>query len=173
MAPTQAFFGYSRPATSVSATKVFPAGLTRRQWRNTSGNCGNCGNPRDRPIRHREGRFLPAAQRGDRKAAGCFPYPLQHRSGLTKARSARQSVRSYASDVLAVGRPPGLTSGSGGSPVPIQYTPLANSTYLDYDSYRSDAPSPTGTGPVGNITFNVALVLDRANDLLKRKKEQP
>lgn len=48
--------------------------------------------------------------------------------------------------------------------MPIQYTPLPNSTYLDYDSYRSGAPSPTGTDPVGNFTFNVALVLDRAND---------
>ena len=48
--------------------------------------------------------------------------------------------------------------------MPIQYTPLANSTYLDYDSYRSDAPSPTGAGAIGNFTFNVALVLDRAND---------
>jgi len=46
----------------------------------------------------------------------------------------------------------------------MQYTPLANSTYLDYDSYRSDAPSPTGTDPAGNFTFNVALMLDRAND---------
>ena len=48
--------------------------------------------------------------------------------------------------------------------MPIQYTPLANSNYLDYDSYRSDAPSPTGAGAIGNFTFNVALVLDRAND---------
>jgi hypothetical protein len=48
--------------------------------------------------------------------------------------------------------------------VPTQYAPLPNSTYLDYDSYRSDAPSPTGAGAVGNFTFNVALVLDRAND---------
>ena len=48
--------------------------------------------------------------------------------------------------------------------MPIQYTPLANLTYLDYDSYRSDAPSPTGAGAIGNFTFNVALVLDRAND---------
>jgi hypothetical protein len=48
--------------------------------------------------------------------------------------------------------------------VPTQYTPLANSTFLDYDSYRSGAPSPTGTAVAGNFTFNVALVLDRAND---------
>ena len=48
--------------------------------------------------------------------------------------------------------------------MPTQYTPLPNSTYLDYDSYRSDAPSPTGAGALGNFTFNVALVLDRAND---------
>ncbi len=48
--------------------------------------------------------------------------------------------------------------------MPSQYTPLPNSTYLDYDSYRSDAPSPTGAGAIGNFTFNVALVLDRAND---------
>src|SRR6202011_2082353 len=34
---------------------------------------------------------------------------------------------------------------------------------LDYDSYRSHAPSPTEAGPVGNLTFNVALGLDRAN----------
>ena len=48
--------------------------------------------------------------------------------------------------------------------MPTQYTPLANSTYLDYDSYRSSAPAPTGAAPAGNFTFNVALVLDRAND---------
>ena len=48
--------------------------------------------------------------------------------------------------------------------MPTQYTPLANSTYLDYDSYRSTAPAPTGAAPAGNFTFNVALVLDRAND---------
>jgi hypothetical protein len=48
--------------------------------------------------------------------------------------------------------------------VPTQYTPLGNSTYLDYDSYRSAAPAPTGAAPAGNFTFNVALVLDRAND---------
>jgi hypothetical protein len=48
--------------------------------------------------------------------------------------------------------------------VPTQYTPLANSTYLDYDSYRSSASAPTGAAPAGNFTFNVALVLDRAND---------
>src|SRR5450631_464985 len=163
MAPTQAFFGCPQPATRVSATRVFPARLPRRQWQNA---CGNCGNPRDRSIRHREGRFLPAAQQGDRQRAGCFPCPPQGKTSLrtAKARSTRQRGRSYASHVLAVGRPPGLTSRSGGSPVPIQYTPRANSTYLDYDSYRSDAPAPTGAGAVGNFTFNVALVLDRAND---------
>jgi len=48
--------------------------------------------------------------------------------------------------------------------VPTQYTPLANSSYLDYDSYRTGALSPTGTGATGNFTINVALVLDRAND---------
>ncbi len=48
--------------------------------------------------------------------------------------------------------------------MPSQYTPLPNSTYLDYDSYRSDAAYPTGAGALGNFTFNVALVLDRAND---------
>ena len=48
--------------------------------------------------------------------------------------------------------------------MPTQYTPLANSTYLDYDSYRTGALSPTGAGPAGNFTINVALVLDRAND---------
>jgi len=48
--------------------------------------------------------------------------------------------------------------------VPTQYTALANSSYLDYDSYRTGALSPTGTGAVGNFTVNVALVLDRAND---------
>jgi hypothetical protein len=48
--------------------------------------------------------------------------------------------------------------------VPTQYTPLANSTYLDDDSYRSAAPAPTGAAPAGNFTFNVALVLDRTND---------
>ena len=35
MAPTQAFFGCPGPATSVSATRVFPARLSR--WRGTSG----------------------------------------------------------------------------------------------------------------------------------------
>ena len=48
--------------------------------------------------------------------------------------------------------------------MPLTYAELPNSTYLDYDSYRSAAPSPTGAASPGNFVFNVALVLDRAND---------
>ena len=46
------------------------------------------------------------------------------------------------------------------------YTPLANSTYMDLGSWRSnDSDGPTGGVPItSNVTFNVALVLDRAND---------
>jgi len=46
--------------------------------------------------------------------------------------------------------------------MPISYTPIANSTYLDFDSYLSGAPLPTGAA--FNFTMNVALVFDRAHD---------
>jgi hypothetical protein len=44
------------------------------------------------------------------------------------------------------------------------FTALQNSSFLDLDSYRTNAPTPTGTPVAGNITFNVALVLQRVND---------
>ena len=47
--------------------------------------------------------------------------------------------------------------------MPISYTPMANSTYADFDSYMSGAPLPTGAAPV-NFTMNVALVFDRVTD---------
>jgi hypothetical protein len=48
--------------------------------------------------------------------------------------------------------------------MPAQYTALSNSTYLDYNSYRGNAPALSGGSPVEHFTINVALVLDRAND---------
>jgi hypothetical protein len=46
------------------------------------------------------------------------------------------------------------------------YTELANSTFMDFVSYRSNASGgPTGGHPLdASIKINVALVLDRAND---------
>lgn len=41
---------------------------------------------------------------------------------------------------------------------------LANSTFLDFASWRTNAAAPSGGTPVTAFTFNVALVLDRAND---------
>jgi hypothetical protein len=48
----------------------------------------------------------------------------------------------------------------------MAYTELANSTFMDFVSYRSNAPgAPTGGNPLDASTkINVALVLDRAND---------
>jgi hypothetical protein len=46
----------------------------------------------------------------------------------------------------------------------ISYTELSNSTYLDYNSYRSTADAPTGGTPLSQFTFNVALVLAPVND---------
>ena len=46
----------------------------------------------------------------------------------------------------------------------MAFTELAKSTYLDLTSYRGNAPLPTSTGPDDSFSFNVALVLERAND---------
>jgi hypothetical protein len=48
--------------------------------------------------------------------------------------------------------------------MPISYTELPNSTFLDFNSYRGDATPLGGGTPASSFTFNVALVLDRAND---------
>jgi hypothetical protein len=48
--------------------------------------------------------------------------------------------------------------------MPISYTELPDSTYLDFNSYRGDATPLGGGTPASSFTFNVALVLDRAND---------
>jgi hypothetical protein len=48
--------------------------------------------------------------------------------------------------------------------MPISYTQLADSTYLDFNSYGSGAAPLSGGTPVNNVTINVALVMDRAND---------
>src|SRR5216683_8367400 len=167
MGPTQAFFGCPGPATSVSATRVFPPRLSR--WRGTSGVAeiaenkfyvatGSSGTARVGSCRRHSGAIA--------KRQGVFhAHPkAKHCSGLPRPALQGKKSGHMQPDVLAVGWLPGLTSRPGGPPVPIQYTPLANSTYLDYDSYRSDAALPTGAGPAGNFTFNVALVLDRAND---------
>jgi hypothetical protein len=46
----------------------------------------------------------------------------------------------------------------------ITYDALPNSIYLDFQSYRTDAAPLSGGTPVANFSFNVGLVLDRAND---------
>ena len=45
----------------------------------------------------------------------------------------------------------------------MAYIDLLNSTYLDLTSYRGNGALPAGGTPT-SMTFNVALVLDRAND---------
>ncbi len=45
----------------------------------------------------------------------------------------------------------------------MAYIDLLNSTYLDLTSYRGNGSLPAGGTPT-SMTFNVALVLDRAND---------
>ena len=42
----------------------------------------------------------------------------------------------------------------------MPFTELANSTFLDFDSYRNDARVPGNATPLASFTFNVALVLD-------------
>jgi hypothetical protein len=49
-------------------------------------------------------------------------------------------------------------------PLPINYTEIANSSFLDFNSYRSTAAPLSGGTPATSFTFNVALFLDRAND---------
>ena len=44
------------------------------------------------------------------------------------------------------------------------YDELPNSTFLDLTSYRGNAPLPTPTGPDTPFSFNVALVMERANE---------
>jgi hypothetical protein len=44
------------------------------------------------------------------------------------------------------------------------YTELPNSTYLDLTSYRSNAALPNSNQLLPSFSFNVALVLERAND---------
>ncbi len=46
----------------------------------------------------------------------------------------------------------------------MAFTELQNSSYLDLTSYRGNAPLPASTGSNGSFSFNVALVLERAND---------
>src|SRR5438309_1513469 len=46
----------------------------------------------------------------------------------------------------------------------MAYTELANSSYLDFDSWRGGDTAPTGGAPVTQFTLNVALIFDRAND---------
>ena len=46
----------------------------------------------------------------------------------------------------------------------MPFTELANSTFLDFDSYRSAASVPSNGSPLASFAFNVALVFDRAND---------
>jgi len=48
--------------------------------------------------------------------------------------------------------------------MPISYTELPNSTFLDYESYRSGSAPLSGGSVAHNFTINVALVFDRAND---------
>lgn len=46
----------------------------------------------------------------------------------------------------------------------MAYIDLPNSTYLDLTSYRTNGSLPAGGTPAAPITFNVALVLERAQD---------
>lgn len=46
---------------------------------------------------------------------------------------------------------------------PISYTELPSSTYLDLTSYRGNGSLPASDHPAGPFSFNVALVLERAN----------
>ena len=50
--------------------------------------------------------------------------------------------------------------------MPIQYAELLNSGFLDLTSYEGNSTQlPTGSSPAPSFSFNVALVLDRANPL--------
>ena len=45
------------------------------------------------------------------------------------------------------------------------YSPLANSNFMDFASWRSNSPDgPTGGTAAAGVKMNVALILDRAND---------
>src|SRR5262249_44176562 len=45
----------------------------------------------------------------------------------------------------------------------VSYSEISNSTYLDLTSYRGNAALPTSDRPADTFSFNVALVLGRAN----------
>src|SRR3979490_3049175 len=119
MAPTQAFFGCPGPATSVSATRVFPAGLSR--WRGTSGVAeiaenkfyvatGSSGTARVGSCRRHSGAIA--------KRQGVFhAHPqAKHRSRLPRPPRQEKESAHMQPDVLAVGWLPGLTSRPGGPP---------------------------------------------------------
>jgi hypothetical protein len=49
--------------------------------------------------------------------------------------------------------------GGGAASMPISYTQLPDSTYLDFNSYGSGADALSGGTPVHNFTISVALVM--------------
>lgn len=65
-------------------------------------------------------------------------------------------------DVLTIQN--GASIAAGDYSFSPDYVELENSTYLDYASWRTNATAPSGGEPLENFSFNVALVLERAND---------
>lgn len=108
--------------------------------------------------------FSGSAGQGDQLVF--FGYGLASQGAtLTQVDSTHWSINSAdgtVHDVLTIAN--GAAISAGDYQFAPEYVELENSTYLDFASWGTNATPPSGGTPLEHFSFNVALVLDRAND---------